>query len=168
MSTFTNSTTFTLTNAKYLASKISADLKRIQRFYGKPSDSVIEKYDLENQVLLNNGYLDEVSYGFKKDGDFIEPTLIYKAKSLLSDFAVDDDPGKVRPGANVEGASFSSFLTYSSKWYLLSKEERNQFESKLPFQRTTGSTPGINGKVVGDNTYSSGGKSLNRSSIKRN
>lgn len=168
MSTFTSSTTFTLTNAKYLSSKISADLKRIQRFYGKPSDSLIEKYDLENQVLLNNGYLDKVSYGFKKDGNFIEPTLIYKAENLLSDFADDDDPGKIRPGANIEGALFSSFLAYSSKWYLLSQEERNQFKSKLPLQRTEGNTPGINGKVVSDNTYSSGGKSLNRSSIKRN
>lgn len=36
MSTTTTST-FTLTNARYLASKIAADLRQLRSFYGRPS-----------------------------------------------------------------------------------------------------------------------------------
>ena len=66
-STYTYNTTFTLTNAKYLAAKIATDLKRMQRFYGKPTDQQIEDYENEAISLLNDGYLDTITYGFKKD-----------------------------------------------------------------------------------------------------
>ena len=39
--TVTESTTFTVTHARHIAAKVATDLKRLQRFYGKPSDSAI-------------------------------------------------------------------------------------------------------------------------------
>ena len=37
--TISEATTFTITHARHMAAKVATDLKRIQRFYGKPSDT---------------------------------------------------------------------------------------------------------------------------------
>ncbi|MDJ1466186.1 HORMA-1 domain-containing protein [Xanthocytophaga flava] len=167
---FTNSQTqtFTLTHAKYLASKVAADLKRMQRFYQYPSDEDITSYEAELIEYLKAGYLKEVTYGFKRNGDWIEPSLRYTAKELGDLIVVDDDPGKIRPGANVEGASFGSYLITTAAYDALSQSEKQNFEKALPLQRNEAPTPGINGYLSEDKTYGAGGKSLTRSSIKSN
>lgn len=156
--------TFTITHANYLASKLSADLKRIQRFYHSPSDVMIENYEKEIAQFLKSGYLKRVSYGFKKDGSWIEPTLIYTPSDIES--SINDDPGKVKPGKDISGASFYSFLEYSDRWHALSESEKEKFSGALPVQRTTANTPSINGYLEDDRTYSSGGKALSRSSVR--
>lgn len=164
--TLSESTTFTITHAKHLASKMATDLKRIQRFYGFPNNQEIDDYEGELIAFLKAGYLDEVAYGFKKDGDWIEPTVKYSAHDLNGWDGVDDDPGKIRPRANVAGASFYSFLTYSSKWSSLSDQEKANFKQGLPVTRGYGDTPGISGYLEQDRSYSAGGRALNRSSVR--
>lgn len=166
---FTNSEsqTFTATHAKHLASKVATDLKRMQRFYNHPSDSSIASYETEIIELLKKGYLGTVTYGFKKDDKWIEPALRYTAKDLSSMTTSDDDPGRVSPGANITGASFYSYLTYSTAWDKLTTEERDAFKKDLPFQRGGADEPGIDGYLSSDKTYSSGGKSLERSIVKK-
>lgn len=163
---YTYNESFTKTNAKYLSSKVAADLKRIQRFYGKPSDSLIADYEEELAILLKNDAVRKVAYGFKRDGKWVEPTLIYTAENFSGNNWTDDDPGTVRPGADVEGLSFTSFLSYSGNWNALSSEERLNIKKSLPIKRTSGNEPSINGQVSNDKNYYSGGKSLNRSSVK--
>lgn len=165
--TGSESQTFTATHAKHLASKVATDLKRIQRFYNYPSDSSIASYETEIIELLKKGYLGTVTYGFKKDDKWIEPALRYTAKDLSGMTTSDDDPGRVNPGANVVGASFYSYLTYSSAWDKLTSEERDAFQKDLPFQRGGADEPGIDGYLSSDKTYSSGGKSLERSIVKK-
>jgi hypothetical protein len=165
-STYNETTTFTATNAKYLASKVATDLKRMQRFYGSPSDFQIEEFELEIIELLKKGYLKSVTYGFKRNGSHIEPTLKYLAQDFSNLNMNDDDPGKVRPGADISGASFYSFLIYSEEWHKLPYEEKEKFEYQLPFKRGGAQEPGINGYLSEDKTYSSGGRSLNRFSVK--
>ncbi len=162
--TTTETRTFTITHANYLASKVATDLKRMQRFYGRPSDRMIEKYEKEIALYLKHGYLEKVSYGFKKDGNWIEPTLIYRASDI--EYSANDDPGKVRPGCDISGASFYSFLEPSSKWCELTGSEKKQFENSLPLNRGTANTPGINGYLEHDRTYSAGGRALSRSSVR--
>ncbi len=164
--THTQSTTFTITHARHLASKMATDLKRIQRFYDSPSDQDIDNYEGEMVALLKAGYLDEVAYGFKKDGDWIEPTVKYFARDLLGWDGGDDDPGKIRPRANITGASFASFLTYSSAWWQLTDDERISFKRGLPIARSSSDTPGISGYFEQDRSYSAGGRALNRSSVR--
>lgn len=168
MSSYTSSdsVTFTLTHAKYLASKVATDLKRIQRLYGSPSDSEIAGYEAELTEFLKKGYLQEVTYGFKVNGVWTEPTLRYTARDLAGGYSNDDDPGKIRPNANIGGAYFSSYLTYTWSYHFLPEEEKNAFKSKLPFQRSGAPEPGVNGYLSSDKSYSSGGKALNRSSLK--
>jgi hypothetical protein len=164
--TVTETTTFTLTHARHLASKVSADLKRMQRFYGEPSDLEITRYETELIEMLKAGYLGTLTLGYKRDGAWIEPTLRYTARDLAGSDGTDDDPGRVRPGANISNATFYNYMTYSAKWNALSDSERDAFKKTLPFCRGGAPEPSVNGYLEADRTYSSGGRSLNRSTVR--
>lgn len=164
--TTTDSATFTVTHARHMAAKVATDLKRMQRFYGSPSDADIATYETEVTELLKAGYLGTVTYGFWKNGNWIEPTLRYTAQDLAGMSADDDDPGKIRASANTAGANFYSFLTYSPTWSNLSQAEKDAFKKSLPFYRGSGSEPGVSGYLEQDRTYSSGGRALNRSTVR--
>jgi hypothetical protein len=164
--TFSDTISFTLTHAKYLASKVATDLKRMQRFYGSPSDVSIGEYEAELTELLKAGYLGTVTYGFRKGENWVEPALRYTARDLAGLAANDDDPGKVRPGIDVTGASFYSYLTYSTDWSRLTTAQQDAFKRTLPFQRTGANELGLNGYMVSDLTYSTGGRALNRFTLR--
>lgn len=163
--TISETTTFTITHARHIAAKVATDLKRMQRFYGKPSDVDIKDYEIEVIELLKANYLGTVAYGFRRDGNWIEPTLKYTAQELAEGSA-SDDPGRIRPGANIDGATFSSYLTYSSAWDYLPDSERENFKKSLPFQRTSAPEPGVSGYFSPDLVYSAGGRALNRASVR--
>ena len=165
--TATETRTFTLTHAKHLAVKVATDLKRIQRLYGTLSDAEIVRYEGEATELLRQGYLGTVTYGFKRDGGWIEPTLRYTAHELAQNGGADDDPGRVPPGNNVSGAVFYSYLTYSSAWDALTPDQRATVKSLLPVQRLGASQPQVsNGYFDDDKTYSAGSRSLGRASVR--
>ena len=164
--THTDTHTFTRTHAKHIAAKVATDLKRIQRLYGKPSDSKIDKYEAEIIELLKAGYLGTVTYGFRRNGNWIEPTLRYTARDLAGTTTRDDDPGRIRPRADVKDASFGSYLVYSLAWDSLSTAEMETFQQRLPFHRFGVPEPGINGYLSQDLIYSSGGRALDRAIVK--
>jgi len=164
--TFSESATFTITHAKHMAAKVATDLKRIQRFYTKPSDFDISQYEEEVIVLLNNGYLGTVTYGFWRNDAWIEPTLKYTARDLLSGSCEDNDPGRIRPGADITGASFYSYLTYSINWDKLSYAEKETFKKLLPFKRGGAPEPSVKGYFTNDKVYSAGGRALDRAVVR--
>jgi Bacterial HORMA domain family 1 len=164
--TDSESISFTVTHARHIAAKVATDLKRLQRLYGRPSDSAIADYETEVVELLKAGYLEAVSYGFRRDGKLIEPTLRYTARELGGFAANDDDPGRIRPGADVNNASFYSYLTHSATWHKLSSADQDAFEKRLPFHRGGASEPAIDGYLSEDLTYSSGGRALYRASVR--
>lgn len=164
--TFTDSATFTVTHARHMAAKVATDLKRMQRFYGAPSDPEIANYEAEVTEFLKEGYLDTVTFGFRRNGNWIEPTLRYTARDLAGGLANDDDPGRIPASANVAGASFYSYLTYSSAWNKLSESEKEAFHKRLPFRREGAPEPGISGYLAADRTYSSGGRAIDRTSVR--
>ena len=163
---YTQTTTFTVTHARHLVAKVATDLKRMQRFYGSPSDNEILDFIIEAVALVKDSYLGTVAYGFRRNGSWVEPTVIYSARDLMGSTAADDDPGKIRPRADTSGAAFSSHLTCSDKWWTLSQTERTAYEEGLPFKRTPASEPGVSGYFVRDLTYSAGGRALDRSSVR--
>jgi hypothetical protein len=164
--TLSESATFTVTHAKHMAAKVSADLKRMQRFYGAPSDLSIGQYEAEAIELLKAGYFGTLTIGYWRGALWVPPTLRYTARDLMGSATNDDDPGSIRPGADISGASFYSYLTYSSAWDGLSDAERDAFKRSLPFYRGGAPEPGVNGYLAEDRTYSSGGRALNRSSVR--
>jgi hypothetical protein len=164
--TISETNTFTLTHAKHMAAKVAADLKRLQRLYGQPSDQEIADYETEVIELLKSGYLETLTIGFQRDNSWIEPTLRYTDHDLADTSANDDDPGRVKPGANISGASLYNFLTYTMKWYALSATEQDTFKKRMPFYRTGATEPTINGYLISDRIYSAGGRALNRASVR--
>lgn len=161
----TETQTFTLTHAKHMAAKVAADLMRVQRLYGEPSTQRILDFEQEIITLLKAGYLDTVTYGYKLNGNWIEPTLRYTAAELSGN-GVDDSPGRIRPNADVTGARFASYLTYNAAWDRASQSERNGVEKDLPFNRGGAPEPGVRGYMASDSSYSSGGRVLNRSTVR--
>jgi len=157
--------TFTVTHAKHMAAKVAADLMRLQRLYGTPTTQRILDFEQEVTQLLKAGFLGSVIYGFKRGENWIEPTLNYSA-SELSGTGTDDSPGRIRPGADISGATFYSYLTYSAAWERATQSEKDAFERERPFSRGTASAPGVSGYLVDDRSYSSGGRALNRSTVR--
>lgn len=164
--TFSETQSFTVTHARHMAAKVATDLKRMQRFYGSPSDAAIANYEAEIIEFLKEGYLGVVTYGFRRDGNWIVPTLRYTARDLAGAAANDDDPGRVKPGADIDGARFYSYLAHSIAWDQLSEAEKEAFEKRLPFPRSGAPEPGVSGYFEDDRTYSSGGRALNRASVR--
>lgn len=164
--TFTESATFTVTHARHMAAKISADLKRMQRFYGYPSDSDIVSYESEAIELLKAGYFGTLTVGFLRGGQWIEPTLRYSARNLAGMAANDDDPGRVLPGRDISGATFHNYVTYSAAWDALSESQKDAFKRRMPFYRTGMAQPTVAGYLADDKTYSAGGRALNRASVR--
>lgn len=161
--TTTDSWTFTVTHARHIAIKIGTDLKRMQRFYGKPNDHQIANYEKEVMALLKEDYLDKIEYGFKTNDGLWRLALKYEARygGIL---IADDDPGRINPGVNISGCHFHSFLVTNHKWALLSEEDQERVykDAGVDFRRTEGDEPSGNWTV--DRAYSAGGRGVQRSS----
>ncbi len=163
---YTETAAFTVTHARHMAAKVATDLKRMQRFYGRPSDQQIADYELEVTELLKAGYLGTATYGWKRSADWIEPTLRYSARDLSNASANDDDPGRVRASADTTGATFYSFLTYSPAWDRISGAEQEAFKRRMPFYRGSAAEPAVSGYLEADRTYSAGGRVLDRATVR--
>jgi hypothetical protein len=159
--TTTKTTTFTITNARYLASKVAADMHLCAQYYGKPSEQDIREYAEELAHYINEGYLSEYEFGFKKDGKRLV-TWRYKvdANGVLT---TDDRPGKVVAYVDIAGASHYNFLTQNGRFFSLSSDEQAKFKTGLPVTRTHGEAPGDgNGYWTSDRNYYSSGHGLGR------
>jgi len=164
----TGTFTHTAIHARHVASKVAADLKRLQRMYrvGRPSDSEIGEYQEELAMLLDKDCLGTVTYGFKRNGEWVVALKYEAAGGSL--YGGDDDPGGLRIEAERSGTCFTSFLSYSASWSSLSSEEKLEFEALLPFKRTEGYEPGIEGGCwIESRKYLSGTLGVQRFLIKR-
>ena len=159
--TSTRTSTFTITHARYVTSKIKSDLKLLQMAYGAPCDSDIEAYGEEAAQLLNGGYLGTVTYGYRRDGSWVV-ALRYTAQSNGT-LTADDRAGGIPRGVDISRAHFHSYLTCSTKWGLLLDSERNRIKNSLPISRTTGLEPGTSGGYWNaDRNYSYNGTGVSR------
>src|ERR1700753_1278187 len=136
------SETFTLLHARQLASKVATDLRRFQRFYYSPTDEWIAKYELEITHLLKHDVVNQVVYGFQRYGKWTEAAVRYTALAGGTLLA-DDDPGRIRPGIDIAGASFTSFLSHNTNWFTKTSRDQQAIEAELPFRRGTGNTPSL-------------------------
>jgi hypothetical protein len=152
VSTGTNSTTFTRTNARHIGSKIAADLRQVYSFYGQPTLTRIDDYCDEIVELLARKWVKTVEYGFRKDGAWIL-SLRYE---VSDDGTISDTgTGRVHPNADVTGASFYSFLTHTSKFF---EEDHDSVIDGLPIKRTSADEPSHTGGYwESGKSYASGG-----------
>jgi hypothetical protein len=159
--TKTSAFTFTIVHARYLASKVAADMHLCAQYYGQPSEERIREFAEELAQYLNEGYLQEYEFGYQKHGNRLVSWhyMVYENCS----FTTDDRAGKVVFYVDIAGAHFFNFLTRNSRFSRLSTAEQARFESSLPLQRTNGSAPSDGlGYWTSDRNYFSGGRGLNR------
>jgi Bacterial HORMA domain family 1 len=163
--THSASSTFTIVHARHLSSRVAADMHLCARYYGHPSESVIRDYAEELAQYLNEAYLSEYEFGYKRTGVRIV-TWRYTVDEN-GQLAVDDRPGKVVSSVDVSGAVFYNFLTWNSKFAALSDGDRDAFKSDLPVTRTPGHPPsdGRGYWTTRDRSYVSGGKGLSRATF---
>src|SRR3989338_6418496 len=162
--TQSNSVTFTISHAKHIAAKVASDLMRFTRFYKNPSIAEINNYEIELTALLKAGYLDKVIYGFYRNDKWVEALMYHAAPD--GTLVGDDDPGKIRPGTDVPGESFTSHLWRNSRWYELSQGEKEAFYAELPIKRSPSAVMELeNGYWSSGLSYSAGGRSITRSTI---
>lgn len=159
--TQTASESFTLTHAKYLASKVTADMRRCQQNYGRPSNNQINDYGTELALLLRDGYVAEYEFGFSIDDQRLLSWHYVVRNSDLD--TTDDRPGRIVSGVTIAGASFFNQLWYSTAWTALSEAQRELVKKRLPIQRVTkdGLKDGL-GYWTNDLSYFSSGVSLGR------
>jgi hypothetical protein len=158
---FTISSTFSIIHARKLSSKVAADMHLCAQYYGSPSEARIREYAEELALYLNEGYVQEYEFGYKRNEQRVV-TWRYKVDTngLLT---TDDRPGKVVPYVNVSGAIFFNLLTPSSTFFQLTPNQQESFEGRLPFRRTTGQALSDGkGYWTSDRNYFSGGQSLGR------
>jgi hypothetical protein len=156
----TRSSSFTYTEAKYVASKLGADLLNLNARYGYPSRSDIEDYVVETALHLQRGYLDTVDFGFK-DGDRWVLRLRYAA--VAGGQLRDEPPGGLPSAYDVAGYRFQSYLTRNSAYWALTETQRVEFDKTLPIHRTPGHEPTANaGSFGSDSQYSRNGNGVSR------
>ncbi|MBI2422375.1 MAG: hypothetical protein HYV27_06060 [Candidatus Hydrogenedentes bacterium] len=164
---FTTTSVFTLTHARYLTSKIAADLHLCNLYYDKPSQQHIENLAEELALLLKDGYVKSFDFGFESNN-----TRIFSVQyDVCEDGTIkaDDDPGSIISSANLTGnENFFNFLTYSEKWERLSLFEKEEIKKILPIKRTIGDPPAIGSGcwTYSDKSYNSGGVGIKRSTYR--
>ena len=161
--TFTRSQTFTRSDAAYVASKMEADLYRMKRLYGAPSDYQRKCTIAEVIELLSRGYLRDVHIGFKRNGKWVV-AVRYEAHN--GGLIGDDSAGGVPAGVNIAGAAHYNYLRYNSAFFALSQLARDRVEASLPWSRNGGELPSEGeGAWTSDRTYSRNGGGTTRSSF---
>jgi hypothetical protein len=142
MMTATGTTTaaFTITHARYVGAKIGADLRILNGLYGNPSLSDIDDYVEEAALLLRDGYLRTVDYGFR-DSASNAWKLRLRYTATAGRYLLDSRPGTLPATAAVTGHAFCSYLIYSAKFHDLSPAGQATVLAALPIQRTTSDEP---------------------------
>ena len=92
---YTRSSTFTIVHARYLSSKVAADMHLCAQYYGQPSEQRIREFAEELAQYLNEGYVLEYEFGYQKDDKRIG-SWHYKVDEHGS-ITTDDRAGKVAP-----------------------------------------------------------------------
>lgn len=157
---YTTSATFTRTDAVYLGSKVAADLRQMQRFYGYPPDDHIDAYIEELVILVVNRCLKLVEYGFKRGDQWAGIASRYVVGSAAG--GVDERSGRIPAGGDIRGAAWHSYLEYNDRWWQLTAEGRNRITASLPITRTPGEEPRVSEAWVLDRGYARNGVSLQR------
>lgn len=163
---YSQSTTFTVTHAKHLASKIAADLNACSRLYNRPSIATVDDYTEELVELLRNGYLKKYEFGFQRDDKRVL-SWSYTVDSS-GNIQTDERAGKMFADVDLSNTTFFNFLWYTDKYFALTSAEKENFKGSHSVSRSSGDPPGDGaGYWTGtQKNYSSGGTGISRNSFR--
>ncbi|MEU3448238.1 hypothetical protein AB0H29_13595 [Streptomyces thermolilacinus] len=156
------SSSFTITDARYVGGRVAADLRLLFNLYGEPSLDRIDHFAEEVALLLRDGYLDTVDYGFR---DTATNTWKFRLryKATAGGQLTDSRPGSFPDPVDLASYGFHSFLTYSSTFWLLSSSQQTGVKETLPISRTTGTAP----SALAGNTTTGHGYARNGAGVSR-
>jgi hypothetical protein len=138
--TATRTAAFTITDARYVGAKIGADLRLLNGLYGRPVLARIDDFADEAAVLLRDGYLRTLDYGFRDEtSNAWKLRLRYTATA--GGYLVDSRPGSLPTSAAVAGHDFCSYLVYSAKFHDLNAPQQAAVLAALPVRRVTADEP---------------------------
>ena len=156
----TRNASFTITDARHVASKVGADLRNLNSVYGAPALESIDRYVEEVAQLLNAEYLNTVDYGFKSSGGW---KLRLRYTATVGGHLRDDTPGRLPYDAPVNGLPFYSYLRYNFTFQTLSPAEQRVFKATLPVERSGAEEPGLGGGSYGTSaSYARNGHGVGR------
>ena len=113
----------------------------------------IDEYEKELAELLKHDVLDDVEYGFKRNGKWTEASVRYR-RVPGGTLVADDDPGKIRPGSMSPAHRSPRFLTYNARLVPQSQAERAAIAAQRPFHaRHRPSHPSERGHWAQDLNY---------------
>lgn len=159
--TGTRTAEFTITHARYVSAKIGADLRLLNGLYGRPSLTRIDDYAEEAALLLRDGYLRTVDFGFRDDQNAWKLRLRYTATT--GGYLADDRPGRLPTTAAVAGYGFCSYLTYSTTFDLLAPAKKASVLGALPVPRAGADEPTTGaGSFTSGHGYASNGTGVSR------
>jgi hypothetical protein len=158
----TRSVSFTITDAREVGAKVGTDLRLLHNLYGRPTLGKIDDFAEEVALLLREGYLDTVDYGFRDTGDN-SWKLRLRYRATAGGQLLDSRPGSYPRDLPLENYAFCSFLTYSMKFLLLDGTDRERFTATLPVQRETAEEPtAYSGTTTSGHGYSRNGVGILR------
>jgi hypothetical protein len=161
-STGTRTSSFTITDARHVGAKIGADLRLLNGYYGRPTLAKIDDYVEEVALVLRDGYLDNVSYGFR-DPSTNEWKLRLRYRATEGGQLLSSPVGKLPATATVAELAFHTFLIHSSTYLALSPEQQAKVEATLPVARDGGEEPTArSGSTTTGHGYSRNGIGVNR------
>jgi hypothetical protein len=154
--TTTQTATFNRSHARYVATKVAADLRRMQHIYAWPTDKIIEDLVEEITEMLALDYLKTVEVGFERNG---KRALSLKYESRRDGtLAGDDNAGGLPRGVDVSGCERINYMTYTDKFTNLTAEQQLTVKRTLPYIRTAAPEPQDgSGYWTEDRTYSAAG-----------
>jgi Bacterial HORMA domain family 1 len=154
--TTTQTTTFNRSHARYVATKVAADLRRMQRLYGWPTEKVIDDLIEEITEMLALDYLRTVEIGFERDGKRVV-SVKYESRrdgTLVS----DDSAGGLPRGVDTSGCDRINYMTYTEKFNALTSAQQLAVKETLPYIRGGAPEPTDGeGYWTQDRSYSAAG-----------
>lgn len=138
--TGTRTAEYTITDARYVGAKVGTDLRLLNALYGRPALASIDDFVEEAALLLRDGYLRIVDYGFR-DATSNAWKLRLRYTATAGGYLLDSRPGSLPTTATVAGYGFCSYLIYSAAFHDLSAPKRAAVREKLPVQRADGDEP---------------------------
>lgn len=153
--------TFTIADAKYLASRIATGLTYLRLYCGLITEQHIQNLAIEAAILLKYGLLENVKYGYQKDG-YWKFAISYSVNYLGQVESSDDNPTTMNPPSDLEGVTWHSFLTRRRNQNL-NQADLDAIEEMLPIHRGHGVEPSsANGYGTTDDSYYRNGYGMAR------
>jgi hypothetical protein len=158
----TRSASFSITDARHIGAQVGTDLRLLHNLYSRPALTAVADFAEEVALLLKDGYLDTVDYGFR-DTAANSWKLRLRYRATTGGQLRDDRPGSFPRSEMVDGYPFHSYLTYSTAFHLLSDDERRRVKEALPISRTGGTEPtAYSGTTLAGHGYSRNGVGVAR------